>query len=163
MDNPDNVSEDPECGHSTGNSSSNLVICPIFLTPQVAQSIPNTVANSNFLQASSSQDRLALLGKLAACTAHDLNNLITIIQIHASNVEDESTSPPDRIESGKQISSICRRCADLVRRTLLFSKGRADTFTTVAVDELLPELTAFTEPLLRRSPRWIYTSRRGWT
>lgn len=39
----------------------------------------------------------------------------------------------------------------LVRRTLLFSKGRADTFTTVAVDELLPELTAFTEPLLRRS------------
>ena len=109
------------------------------------------MANSTFLKSSSSQDRLALLGKLAACTAHDLNNLLTIIQIHASNVEEESTSPSDRMESGRQISSACRRCADLVRRILLFSKGRTDAFKTVAVDELLPELTALMEPLLRRS------------
>ncbi len=121
------------------------------MTPRITKSIPDTVAISTFLQSSSSPDRLALLGKLAACTAHDLNNLLTIIQIHASNVEAASTSPPDCVESGRQISSACRRCAELVRRILLFSKGRSDAFKPVAVDDLLPELTALMEPLLRRS------------
>lgn len=98
-----------------------------------------------------STERYALLGKLAASSAHDLNNLLTIIQIHAANLEDESLSRTDSVEAGRQIGLTCRRGADLVRRILLFSKGRDDLMEDVALDDLLADVIALVEPLTRTS------------
>jgi len=92
-----------------------------------------------------------MLGKLAASAAHDLNNLLTIIQIHAANVEDASSSGADCVEAGRQIGLTCRRGADLVRRILVFSKGSDDLFEDVVLDSLLADVVALVEPLVRTS------------
>lgn len=98
-----------------------------------------------------SRERYAVLGKLAASTAHDLNNLLTIIQIHAANIEDASTSKTDGMESARQIGLVCRRGADLMRRILLFSSGRDDVFEEIDLDPVLADVVALVEPFMRAS------------
>lgn len=111
--------------------------------------MPSLVDISHSSQSEISSDRLVLLGKLATSTAHDLNNLLTIVQIHASIVEDTSTSNEDRIQSGKQISQACQRCADMVKRILMFSKGHSETFEPLQVDVILSDVITLIDPLLR--------------
>ncbi len=65
--------------------------------------------------------KMESVGQLAAGVAHDINNILTIIQGHAGLLLN-SALPEDALKSLKQISDASERAAGFVRHLLMFSR-----------------------------------------
>jgi two-component system cell cycle sensor histidine kinase/response regulator CckA len=76
--------------------------------------------------------KMESVGQLAAGVAHDINNILTIIQGHAGLLL--NTTPPngDAARSLKQISAASERAASFIRHLLMFS--RKQVFQTKILD-----------------------------
>jgi two-component system, cell cycle sensor histidine kinase and response regulator CckA len=76
--------------------------------------------------------KMESVGQLAAGVAHDINNILTIIQGHAGLLL--NTAPPngDAARSLKQISAASERAASFIRHLLMFS--RKQVFQTKILD-----------------------------
>jgi PAS domain S-box-containing protein len=76
--------------------------------------------------------KMESVGQLAAGVAHDINNILTIIQGHAGLLL--NTTPPDggAARSLKQISAAADRAASFIRHLLMFS--RKQVFQTKILD-----------------------------
>jgi len=90
--------------------------------------------------------KLEAVGQLAGGVAHDFNNMLTVIQGHASLMLDEGVLAEPARDSVRQILSVAERGAGLTRQLLAFS--RKQVLQTVSVD--LNQTVADMTRLLRR-------------
>ncbi|MBI2948561.1 MAG: PAS domain-containing protein [Verrucomicrobia bacterium] len=68
--------------------------------------------------------KMDAIGQLAAGVAHDFNNILTIIQGHASLLYDLCRSNPEQTDMLQQITQAAERAALLTGQLLLFSRKR---------------------------------------
>ena len=66
--------------------------------------------------------KMESIGQLAAGVAHDINNILTIIQGHAGLLLNIVQPDPDVVKSLKQISAASERAAGFIRHLLMFSR-----------------------------------------
>ena len=76
--------------------------------------------------------KMESVGQLAAGVAHDINNILTIIQGHAGLLLNAATPGTDAAKSLKQISAASERAAGFIRHLLMFS--RKQVFQTKILD-----------------------------
>lgn len=86
------------------------------------------------------------LPQLAVGVAHDLRNVLFVVNAHCNRLS-ESLEPGDpRLDDVRAITSAVDRGADLARQFLATTRGRATAGMPVAVNEVITGI----EPLLRR-------------
>jgi two-component system, cell cycle sensor histidine kinase and response regulator CckA len=66
--------------------------------------------------------KMESVGQLAAGVAHDINNILTVIQGHAGLLLNVTPPGADSVRSLKQISAASERAASFVRQLLTFSR-----------------------------------------
>ena len=66
--------------------------------------------------------KMESVGQLAAGVAHDINNILTIIQGHAGLLLNVASLDADSVKSLKQISAASERAAGFIRHLLMFSR-----------------------------------------
>jgi len=66
--------------------------------------------------------KMESVGQLAAGVAHDINNILTIIQGHAGLLLNAGPHDADSVKSLKQISAASERAAGFIRHLLMFSR-----------------------------------------
>lgn len=76
--------------------------------------------------------KMESVGQLAAGVAHDINNILTVIQGHAGILLNSLPANGDAVKSLKQISTASERAAGFIRHLLMFS--RKQVFQTKILD-----------------------------
>jgi len=66
--------------------------------------------------------KMESVGQLAAGVAHDINNILTVIQGHAGLLLNSASRDADSVKSLKQISAASERAAGFIRHLLMFSR-----------------------------------------
>jgi signal transduction histidine kinase/DNA-binding NtrC family response regulator len=66
--------------------------------------------------------KMEAVGQLAAGVAHDFNNILTVIQLHASQLKSGQALSPQQLESASEIEKAAGRADSLTRQLLLFSR-----------------------------------------
>lgn len=92
---------------------------------------------------------MASLGRLSTAVAHDLNNLLTIIKIHANMLADGAMPEVDRREAVARINETCERSAGLLRRVLEYSKGESQAQRELDFGLVMQKLCELVSPLFR--------------
>ncbi|MCP4602209.1 MAG: PAS domain S-box protein [Proteobacteria bacterium] len=98
------------------------------------------------------QDRLAIVGQLAAGIAHDFNNIMAIITLYAQMMSKRRDMPSQDREKLTTISQQATRATDLIKQILGFS--RASTIEQQPLD-LNPFLNELVKMLERTLPKNI--------
>ena len=81
------------------------------------------------------QERLAAVGEMTAGLAHEFNNILTIIQGHASLLLDEPNMSEDAIKSVTHITDGVERTAALVKQMLAFSRKQVMQLKVFQIQE----------------------------
>jgi PAS domain S-box-containing protein len=92
--------------------------------------------------------KMEAIGQLAAGVAHDFNNMLTIIQGHASLQLAATGLSTDTIESLQQITLAADRAANLTRQLLAFSRRQIMRPRVLRLNDLLRELTSMLRRLI---------------
>jgi two-component system, cell cycle sensor histidine kinase and response regulator CckA len=93
------------------------------LTNQVVHCYGADVTEALNLEAQFRQaQKMECVGQLAAGVAHDINNVLTVMQGHAGLLLTRTTGDADSVKSLKQISSAAERAARFVKQLLMFSR-----------------------------------------
>jgi two-component system, cell cycle sensor histidine kinase and response regulator CckA len=92
--------------------------------------------------------KMESVGQLASGVAHDFNNILTVIQGHASLLLEDEHARPENTHSAQQIAESARRAADLTRQLLTFSRKQIMKAQTLNLNQLLANLTGMLQPLL---------------
>jgi two-component system, cell cycle sensor histidine kinase and response regulator CckA len=92
--------------------------------------------------------KMELVGRLAAGVAHDINNVLTVIQGHAGILI--NTAPPNSpaLKSLKQIAAASDRAASFVRHLLTFSRKQIVRTKVLDLNIVLQNLKAMLVPML---------------
>ncbi|HZM02567.1 MAG TPA: response regulator [Candidatus Saccharimonadales bacterium] len=94
------------------------------------------------------QERLAAVGQLAAGLAHEFNNILTIIQGHASLLLDNPALDEDAINSVTHISDGVERTAKLIKQMLAFSRKQVMQRRVLHIKETMEAITDMLGQLL---------------
>lgn len=94
--------------------------------------------------------KMEVIGRLASAMIHDLNNLLTVIQLNASLIESGGFAPDEIGPAAGQISEASQRAADLTRKVLSFARRQSNEWQTLTVADLLDGLVRLLEPLVAR-------------
>ncbi len=86
------------------------------------------------------QERLAAVGQLAAGLAHEFNNILTIVQGHASLLLDNPNLDEESIQSVNHITQGVERAAGLVKQMLAFSRKQVMQLKVVDVAKTLEQI-----------------------
>ncbi len=92
--------------------------------------------------------KMEAIGQLAAGVAHDFNNMLTIIQGHASLQLAAAGLSKDTVESLEQITLAADRAANLTRQLLAFSRRQIMRPRALRVNDLLDEVTSMLRRLI---------------
>ncbi|MDA1275280.1 MAG: PAS domain S-box protein [Verrucomicrobia bacterium] len=88
------------------------------------------------------------IGRLAAGLAHDINNMLTVIQGHCSFVSDNAVLPEVRQSSVDEILRAAGRMTNLIRQLLMFSRKQPTRPRLVDSNELISNLMKMLRHLL---------------
>ncbi len=98
-----------------------------------------------FLQA----QKMESIGQLAGGVAHDFNNILTVIQGHASMLR-LRTSLPDEVKGSiNQILLAAERATTLTRQLLTFSRKQATQARVLDLNEVVANMTKMLKHILR--------------
>ncbi len=98
-----------------------------------------------FLQA----QKMESIGQLAGGVAHDFNNILTVIQGHASMLR-LRTSLPDEVKGSiNQILLAAERATTLTRQLLTFSRKQATEARVLDLNEVVANMTKMLKHILR--------------
>ncbi len=90
------------------------------------------------------QDKLAIIGQIAANVAHELNTPLGAILLHAEAIEEQVSSPQSADTAG-EVVSLAKRCRTIVESLLTFSRKGGSTSTRLEVGDLLRKGLKFLE------------------
>ncbi|MCS7091559.1 MAG: response regulator [Verrucomicrobiota bacterium] len=92
--------------------------------------------------------RMKSIGQLAAGVAHDINNVLTVIQGHAELLREAIPSGRPEERSVRQICAAADRAARFVRQLLLFSRKQVVQFKRLDLGQVLHNLAPMLSRLL---------------
>ena len=87
------------------------------------------------------------IGQLAAGVAHDFNNILAVIQLHASLLKIGPYPSPEQLESAGEIEKATERAANLTRQLLLFSRRQTMQPRDLDLNQSINDMTK----MLRRT------------
>jgi signal transduction histidine kinase len=90
--------------------------------------------------------KMDAIGKLAGGVAHDFNNLITVMKMHAELLAEDLEATDARLHDVRQIAEAANRAAGLTRQLLAFSRKQVLQPEVLAVNEVVDGM----EGMLRR-------------
>jgi two-component system, cell cycle sensor histidine kinase and response regulator CckA len=91
--------------------------------------------------------KMESIGQLAGGVAHDFNNILTVIQGHATLLLNETLAEEAR-ESAEQIALAAERAASLTSQLLTFSRKQVMQFGAIDLDGVVGNLTRMLRRLL---------------
>ena len=94
--------------------------------------------------------KMEVIGRLASAMIHDLNNLLTVIQLNSALIESGGFEPDEVTAAAAKISEAAQRAADLTRKVLSFSRRTVAEPAPVELGELLDGLVRLLEPLVAK-------------
>jgi signal transduction histidine kinase/ActR/RegA family two-component response regulator len=97
------------------------------------------------------QERLAAVGQMAAGVAHEFNNILTVIQGHATLLLDNPSLDEESVKSLRQIVSGVDRTAKLIRQMLAFSRKQVMQREALDLNLIATSATDLLGPLLGES------------
>jgi len=99
----------------------------------------------------SHQDRLAVLGEVAAVMAHELNNPLAAISMYNQMLAAELRELPDLAENVDVIQRNVETCKRTIRELLNYATNATPELDTVELNATLEDASAFLRPLRERS------------
>jgi CheY-like chemotaxis protein len=113
--------------------------------------------------------KMEVLGRLASSVIHDLNNLLTVIQLNAALIEGGDLPPSEAALVARKISDASRRSADLTRKVLNFARRQPEEAKAVELGEMIDGLGRMLDSLVARrmvieiargaAPAWVLGNR----
>jgi nitrogen-specific signal transduction histidine kinase/CheY-like chemotaxis protein len=94
--------------------------------------------------------KMEVLGRLASSVIHDLNNLLTVIQLNAALIEEGDLDPKEASAVAQKISDASRRSADLTRKVLNFARRQPEESKPVELGEMIDGLGRMLDSLVAR-------------
>jgi two-component system, cell cycle sensor histidine kinase and response regulator CckA len=101
--------------------------------------------HEQFLQA----QKMESIGQLAGGVAHDFNNILTVIQGHASMLRSRANLPEEIKGSVNQILLAAERATNLTRQLLTFSRKQVTQPRVLDLNEVVANLTKMLKHILR--------------
>jgi two-component system cell cycle sensor histidine kinase/response regulator CckA len=98
-----------------------------------------------FLQA----QKMESIGQLAGGVAHDFNNILTVIQGHASMLRTKTNLPEEIRGSINQILLAAERATNLTRQLLTFSRKQVTQTRVLDLNEVVTNMTKMLKHILR--------------
>jgi len=92
--------------------------------------------------------KMEVVGQLAAGVAHDINNILTIIQGHTGLLLQGAPANSPAVKSLQQIDAASDRAASFVRHLLMFSRKQAVQTRVLDVNEVMRNLQSMLPQLL---------------
>lgn len=89
-----------------------------------------------------------MLGRLSGAVIHDLNNLLTVIQLNAGMIEEGGFDARETIAAAGKIGEASRSAAELTRKVLNFARGRPHETENVHLQDLVAGLARLLQPLM---------------
>ena len=106
------------------------------------------ITQSRTLEAQFRQaQKMEAIGHLAAGVAHDFNNILAVIQLHASLLKIKPDTSPEQLESASEIEKAAERAANLTRQMLLFSRKQTMEPRDLDLNQSINDMTK----MLRRT------------
>jgi signal transduction histidine kinase len=97
------------------------------------------------------QERLAVLGEVAAVMAHELNNPLAAISMYNQMLGAELADDPDLAENVEVIQRNVTSCKRAIRELLDYATDATPEVNVVDIHATLADVAAFLRPLLERS------------
>jgi PAS domain S-box-containing protein len=120
---------------------------PIGSTHQVHGYVEDITERLNLEAQLRHAQKLESVGRLAAGVAHDINNILTVIQGHAGLLRSEPNLRPEMTESLQQVARAAERASRLTNQLLTFSRKTPPQPQRLDLNEVLTNLSS----MLRRT------------
>jgi PAS domain S-box-containing protein len=134
---------------------------PIYESGEITGSVVifSDVTQRRQLEAQLRQlQKLEAIGQLASGVAHDFNNILTVVQGHASLIQTFKGLPETLLDSVRQIELASDRAANLTRQLLAFSRKLVIQAADIDLNEVVGNITKMLRRLLGEDVQLILNS-----